>query len=342
MKHLPFKQVDVFTARPFLGNPVAVVIGAEGLGAEEMQRIASWTNLSETTFLLAPTVPGASYRLRIFTPRRELPFAGHPTIGSAHAALESGFAKAVGGRLTQECGAGVLELMVEERNGARRIFVKAPVPKITPADAPLFGKARALRVDVGPVWVVVDLGQARAVDSLTPDMAAISALSKALDASGATVFGRTGIADAPIHVRSFAPAHGIPEDPVCGSGNISVAAYLRETGLLKEFGPSYTARQGMQVGRDGSVQVRVTADAIQIGGEAVTCVDGMLRSGDQASSNARRGLRGKILAGSALPRLTRKLDLQRPSGKNAASTLALSNPDIGPQSRPSARAAMMK
>jgi len=277
MKHLPFKQVDVFTAKPFLGNPVAVVIGAEDLGTGEMQRIAGWTNLSETTFLLAPTVPGASYRLRIFTPRRELPFAGHPTVGSAHAALESGFAKAVGGKLKQECGAGVLDLAVEEQDGARRIFVTAPAPRITPVQAPLFGNARALRVDVGPVWVVVDLGDARNVDSHAPDMAAIRALSNALDASGATVFGRTGNADAPIHVRSFAPAHGIPEDPVCGSGNISVAAYLRATGLLKEFGSSYTARQGMQVGRDGRVQVRVSAEAIQIGGEAVTCVDGKLR-----------------------------------------------------------------
>jgi len=273
MKQLAFKQVDVFTAKPFLGNPVAVVIGAESLGAEEMQRIAGWTNLSETTFLLPPTAPGASYRLRIFTPRRELPFAGHPTIGSAHAALESGFAKALDGKLKQECGAGVLDLSVEEG----RIFVKAPQPKTRRVDAPLFRVKSALRVDVGPVWVVADLGDARAVDTLEPDMAAIAELSRALEASGVTVFGRTGNAATPLHVRSFAPAHGIPEDPVCGSGNISVAAYLRETGLLEEFGSRYTARQGMQVGRDGRVQVRVSADSIQIGGEAVTCVDGNLR-----------------------------------------------------------------
>jgi len=273
MKQLAFKQVDVFTAKPFLGNPVAVVIGAENLGTDQMQRIAGWTNLSETTFLLPATAPGASYRLRIFTPRRELPFAGHPTIGSAHAALESGFAKAIDGKLKQECGAGVLDLSVEEG----RIFVKAPQPKTRRVDAPLFGVKSALRVDVGPVWVVADLGDARAVDTLEPDMAAIAELSQALDASGATVFGRTGNAAMAFHVRSFAPAHGIPEDPVCGSGNISVAAYLRETGLLKEFGPRYTARQGMQVGRDGRVQVRVSAEAIEIGGEAVTCVDGKLR-----------------------------------------------------------------
>jgi PhzF family phenazine biosynthesis protein len=277
MNHLAFKQVDVFTAKPFLGNPVAVVIGAEGLVTEQMQRIAAWTNLSETTFLLAPTTPGASYKLRIFTPRQELPFAGHPTIGSAHAALESGFAKAAAGMLKQECGAGVLELTLEDCAGARHIFVKAPVPRITPVDAPLFGKARALRIDVGPVWIVADMGEARHVDALAPDMAAITELSHSLNATGATIFGRTGNADAPIHVRSFAPAHGIPEDPVCGSGNISVAAYLRETGLLEELGSSYAARQGMQVGRDGRVQVRASADAIRIGGEAVTCVDGKLR-----------------------------------------------------------------
>ena len=277
MRQLAFKQVDVFTARPFYGNPVAVVIGAEGLGAEDMQRIAGWTNLSESTFLLPPTQAGASYRLRIFTPRRELPFAGHPTVGSAHAALESGYAKAAGGKLRQECGAGVLDLTVEEQDAARRIFVKAPQPKTRRVDAPLFGVKSALRVDVGPIWIVADLGDARAVDALEPDMAAIAELSRALDASGATVFGRTGNAAMPLHVRSFAPAQGIPEDPVCGSGNISVAAYLRESGLLEEFGSSYTARQGMQVGRDGRVQVRVSADAIQIGGEAVTCVDGRLR-----------------------------------------------------------------
>jgi len=273
MTQLSFKQVDVFTARPFYGNPVAVVIGAEGLDTSAMQRIAAWTNLSETTFLLPPAQPTASYKLRIFTPRRELPFAGHPTVGSAHAALESGFAKAVDGKLRQECGAGVLDLTVEDA----RIFVNAPQPKIRRVDAPLFGVKSALRVDVGPVWVVADMGDARAVDTLEPDMAAIAELSQALDASGATVFGRTGNAAMAFHVRSFAPAHGIPEDPVCGSGNIAVAAYLRETGLLKEFGPRYTARQGMQVGRDGRVQVRVSADSIQIGGEAVTCVDGKLR-----------------------------------------------------------------
>jgi len=273
MTQLPFKQVDVFTDKPFFGNPVAVVIGADSLDPVQMQRIAAWTNLSETTFLLKPTQAGADYRLRIFTPRQELPFAGHPTVGSAHAALESGFAKATNGKLRQQCGAGLLDLTIE----GRQVYVRAPQPKLSPAAAPPFGNSRALRVDVGPVWIVVDLGDSSAVDELAPDMAAIGELSASLDATGVTVFGRTGKAETPIHVRSFAPAHGIPEDPVCGSGNISVAAFLRETGLLGQFGSAYTARQGMQVGRDGRVAVRVTPEAIEIGGEAVTCVDGTIR-----------------------------------------------------------------
>jgi PhzF family phenazine biosynthesis protein len=167
----------------------------------------------------------------------------------------------------------VLDLALEEH----RIFVRAPAPTLKTVAVPLFKGARARRVDVGPVWVVVDLGKAQAVDALIPDMAAIAEMSDELRATGVTVFGRTGDASLPVHVRSFAPAHGVPEDPVCGSGNVSVAAFLRETGLLKEFGAAYTARQGMQVGRDGRVAVRVTADSIEIGGEAVTCVNGTLR-----------------------------------------------------------------
>ena len=272
-----FKQVDVFTATPFQGNPVAVVLSADALPAAQMQRIAAWTNLSETTFVLAPTRPGADYRLRIFTPRQELPFAGHPTVGSAHAALEASRIVPRAGALIQECGAGLLALRVESDGDRRRIFVRAPTAKLSPAVVPLFGSARALRADVGPVWIVVDLGEAEYVDALAPDLAAIAELSDSLRATGVTVFGRTGDPRLPLHVRSFAPAHGIAEDPVCGSGNVAVAAFLRETGLLREFGADYTARQGMQVGRDGRVAVRVRDDGIEIGGEAVTCVDGTIR-----------------------------------------------------------------
>jgi PhzF family phenazine biosynthesis protein len=267
---LSFKQVDVFTDRPFLGNPVAVVIGAEALSTAEMQRIAGWTNLSETTFLLKSSK--ADYRLRIFTPRQELPFAGHPTIGSAHAALESGFVSRKT-RLVQECGAGLIELDVEADG---RIFLKGPSPKIQRLDAtipsvPLKPGTPILKVDVGPIWVVGEMSDARALAALKPDMTALAEWSVSLGVTGATVFAPSGESSSAIHVRSFAPAHAIPEDPVCGTGNLSVAAVVEQ-----RFGAEYIARQGMQMGRNGQVFVRRRHDSVYLGGHAVTCVDGTL------------------------------------------------------------------
>jgi PhzF family phenazine biosynthesis protein len=274
MARLQFKQVDVFTDRPFLGNPVAVVIGGEDLDAAAMQRIACWTNLSETTFLLKSSK--ADYRLRIFTPKHELPFAGHPTIGSAHAALESGFV-AKKKRLVQECGAGLIELSVEDDG---RIFLRGPPAKTQSLNAtipsiPLVPGSKVIKVDVGPVWVVGEMNDARALADLKPDMTALAAWSLSLGISGATVFAPSGEPASAIHVRSFAPAHSIPEDPVCGSGNLSVALFLKETRQTGRFGNSYVARQGMQLGRDGHVSVRI-GERIEIGGHAVTCVEGTL------------------------------------------------------------------
>jgi PhzF family phenazine biosynthesis protein len=273
---LRFKQVDVFTDRPFRGNPVAVVIGAESLDTEAMQRIACWTNLSETTFLLKSAK--ADYRVRIFTPQHELPFAGHPTIGSAHAALESGFASRKK-KLVQECGAGLIELSVEDDG---RIFLQAPPAKLGKVQGPIPSIAIVpgsvlTKVDVGPTWVVGEVADAKALAALKPDMTALGHWIDAQGATGVTVFARSDDRDSKIHVRSFAPSHGIPEDPVCGSGNISVATYLRENDQLKRFGSSYVARQGMQLGRDGRVEVRV-GKTIEIGGRAVTCVEGTLRT----------------------------------------------------------------
>jgi len=274
MAQLRFKQVDVFTDRPFLGNPGAVVIGGEDLDAAAMQAITCWTNLSETTFLLKSSK--ADYRLRIFTPKHELPFAGHPTIGSAHAALESGF---VGKKkkLVQECGAGLIELSVEDDG---RIFLKGPPAKIQQMERqipsiPLVPGGDVIKVDVGPVWVVGEMRDARALADLKPDMTALAEWSLSLGVSGATVFAASGESASAIHVRSFAPAHSIPEDPVCGSGNLSVAVFLKEHHLLERFGSTYIARQGMQLGRDGRVSVRI-GEKIEIGGHAVTCVDGTL------------------------------------------------------------------
>jgi PhzF family phenazine biosynthesis protein len=217
MSALGFKQVDVFTRTPFLGNPVAVVLGAERLSSEEMQRIAAWTNLSETTFVLPPSSDAADYRLRIFTPKRELPFAGHPTIGSAHAVIESGFAVAQNGRLRQECVAGCIDLTVERDEDGERIFIRAPEPKISAVSADraqrliaALGSAQnppPLRVDVGVVWLIVELKDARAVDGAAPDLTAILKISEETDAAGVTIFGRADGAD--LHVRSFAPALGV-------------------------------------------------------------------------------------------------------------------------------------
>jgi len=172
MRIVPFKQVDVFTSIPFVGNPVAVVFGADGLDSADMQRLAAWTNLSETTFVLAPTRPDCAARVRIFTPRHELPFAGHPTIGSAHAALESGFVPRKKS-LVQECGAGLIELSVEDDG---RIFLKGPAPKIMRMgppvpSVPLKPGTAVLKVDVGPVWVVGEMTDAAALAALQPEWA---------------------------------------------------------------------------------------------------------------------------------------------------------------------------
>ncbi|HXV83691.1 MAG TPA: PhzF family phenazine biosynthesis protein [Candidatus Binatia bacterium] len=289
MQNLRFKQVDVFTQKPFLGNPVAVVIGAEGLATEAMQRIAAWTNLSETTFVLPPSSGQADYRLRIFTPRQELPFAGHPTVGSAHAVIESGFAKPRARKLRQECLAGLIELTVEDTESGKRILVQAPQAKVSQLIdnhnhwlASALGAAAdsshpPLRVDVGVVWLVANLGNAGAVAKLKPDLDTLLKISHETSAAGVTVFGRSDDGYTTLHVRSFAPALGVPEDPVCGSGNAGVAAFLLHTGMQSAFGSSYIARQGMQVGRDGRVAVRINGESIQIGGYAVTCVDGSLR-----------------------------------------------------------------
>jgi PhzF family phenazine biosynthesis protein len=281
MNAVRFKQVDVFTRVPFRGNPVAVVLQAEGLSAPDMQRVAAWTNLSETTFVLPPSSPAADYRLRIFTPRAELPFAGHPTIGSAHAVIEAGIVKPKGGRLRQECGAGILELQVD----GDTLWLDSPSATETafsdvPALEKMLGakaKGKPSIINVGPRWLVAELADAKAVAALVPDMQTLADLSNRLSIGGVTVYGASSDGSSAVHVRSFAPAHGIPEDPVCGSGNISVAAYLQLSGQGTRFGTGYVARQGMQLGRDGQVSIRYEAGRILLGGSAVTCVEGSLR-----------------------------------------------------------------
>lgn len=289
MQH-DYKVVDVFTSRPLAGNPVAVVFDADGLDTAAMQAIARWTNLSETTFVLKPTTPAADYRLRIFTPRSELPFAGHPTLGSAHAVLEARRATPrEGGRLVQQCDIGLVDVTIEDGAEGRQLTFALPSARIEPlpdADVAeldlilgckLNHAAAPAIVNVGPIWVVLPLSDAAAVLDLRPDFARLAAFERRLGVTGLTVFGRYPRGDVAMEVRAFAPSCGVEEDPVCGSGNASVAAFQWERGLLPPSGVAYVAAQGRCVGRDGRVKVQVGVDGqVRVGGSCITCVDGVL------------------------------------------------------------------
>lgn len=284
-----FVQLDVFASRLFDGNPLAVVVDAEGLDEATMQRIARWTNLSETAFLLPPTRPQADYRVRIFTPRQELPFAGHPSVGSAWVAIEAGRVAAGKTALVQECAAGLLPVQVTGSGAQRLIRVQAPPARIDAADAALRAAlAQALRIELapdeacradnGPQWLLCNLAEAAAVRRLQPDLAAVAALCLQQRAVGIGVFGREHAGDAAMAVRAFCPADGIPEDPVTGSANAAIMAWLGQRGDRDGYGLRYRASQGREVGRDGVVEVArdAASGAVTIGGACAIGVRGEL------------------------------------------------------------------
>jgi PhzF family phenazine biosynthesis protein len=274
MRSRSFAQVDVFSAAPRRGNPVAVVLDGDGISEEDMQSFANWTNLSETTFLLPPTDPAADYRLRIFTPAEELPFAGHPTLGSAHAWLEAGGTPRRAGTLVQECGIGLVRLRVEPDGIA---FDAPPLLHSGPAsDEELAAAVRALGVDRdrvldvqwadnGPGWLAALLDSADTVLGLTPDFVAMGDLK--LGVAGRHPQG--GPAD--WEVRAFVPGIGVPEDPVTGSLNAGLARWFLSAGLADG---AYTVRQGTALGRDGRVTVTPEGDSIWIGGASTTLIRG--------------------------------------------------------------------
>jgi len=290
MARLPFKTVDVFTEVPFKGNPVAVVLDASDLSTDQMQQIASWTNLSETTFIVPTTAQDADYHVRIFTPGAEMPFAGHPTIGTAHALLEAGMVSAKDGCLVQQCKAGLVKLQLQYESGGQRwISFDLPDAKFTTLDAdqvreleailgaPLDPERAPCLVDVGARWVVVQLPSAQAVLDIRPDLQRMKVNDSKGRHTGVVIFGKHDAgAHAQIEVRAFAPAHGVNEDPVCGSGNGGVAAYLRHTGQTSDVGNAFLATQGAAVGRAGLVRLAISEDAIRVGGQAITCVSGEL------------------------------------------------------------------
>lgn len=287
----PFKQVDVFTSERFKGNPVAVFLNAEDIQTEEMQSIARWTNLSETTFVLTPKSKNADYRLRIFTPVCELPFAGHPTIGSCYALLESKLIQPKDGKLIQECNAGLVEISVEGNIFQPKdlvLYFKMPYFYITRIDESVQAKLESalaissgsvssieppVLIEDGPKWLTVQLSDGASVLSLKPNYTAIAELSIYHGWTGIEVFGE--YEDGSYESRSFAPAIGINEDPACGSGAGAIGAYLASVSEKKS--KVFQVRQGRGIGRDATLQVSINIDSntsIRVGGQAITCIDG--------------------------------------------------------------------
>jgi PhzF family phenazine biosynthesis protein len=270
----PFTQVDVFTATPYAGNPVAVVLDGTGLSTEEMQRFANWTNLSETTFVLPPTAPDADYLVRIFTPTRELPFAGHPTLGTCHAWLTLG-----GGTpkqpdlVVQECEAGLIEVRQLEHGFA---FAAPPTRRSGPVEEELLGSiagalgiGRAAIVDAqwadnGPPWIALLLADSDAVLALEPGF-----IDQDIGVAGPRPEG----SNEAFEVRTFFPKSGVlVEDPVTGSFNASLAQWLLRSGRARA---PYVARQGTVLGRSGRVHISAGADgAVWVGGGTVACITG--------------------------------------------------------------------
>ena len=271
----PFQQVDVFTATPYLGNPVAVVLRGEALSDAQMQQFARWTNLSETTFVLPPTDTQADYRLRIFTPHRELPFAGHPTLGSCHAWLAEGGQPQNADAVVQQCAVGLIRI---RRDSGRLAFAAPPCLRSGPLEPELLQRilrALALQpqdvldhqwVDNGPGWCAVRLASADAVLAVRPDWAALEGIK--LGVVGAHAPG----GDAQFEVRALIGEGAGYEDPVTGSLNASLAQWLIGAGIASE---KYVAAQGACLQRAGRVFVQRDATGqVWVGGQSVTCVRG--------------------------------------------------------------------
>ncbi len=274
-----FSQLDVFTAVPLRGNPLAVVHDAQGLSDAQMADFAHWTHLSETTFLLPPDDPAADYRVRIFTPGGELPFAGHPTLGSCHAWLAAGGMPRETGVVVQQCGVGLVRVRRDDAaaGGQRLAFAAPPLRRSGPAEPAQRAQVlAALRiadadllqlvwVDNGPGWIAALLPDAAAVLALEPDFAALRGLK--LGVVGAHAPG----SDCQFEVRAFVPGMGVPEDPVTGSLNAGLAQWLIGAGLAPE---RYTAAQGAALGRAGRVHVSREGADIWIGGAVCPVIAG--------------------------------------------------------------------
>ena len=280
-----YQQLDVFPASPGGGNPLGVVIDARDWSADAMQRFAAWTNLVETTFLLPPEDEAASYRLRIFTPSKEIPFAGHPSIGSAHAALDTHFATARDAQLIQQCGAGLLPIRIEGSGDARELFIQAPrASDVTNRASDVSSLKRALGdrrpgilppalIEGGRRWWIAEFADENTVREWEPDHAAIGALARADDCLGLCVFARCSRSDYQLVVRAFPAGVDIVEDPASGAANGLIAAWIATREPNGALSRGYRVSQGREMGHDASITIRFDADAVWVGGRTQTVID---------------------------------------------------------------------
>ncbi|WP_411566556.1 PhzF family phenazine biosynthesis protein [Pseudomonas orientalis] len=275
MPTFDFKQLDVFSRVPLKGNPLAVVLGADSLTDQQMADFAKWTNLSETTFLLTPRDPRADYRVRIFTTTQELPFAGHPTLGSCHAWLHAG-GVARGQEIIQECEIGLVRI---RREGDELAFIAPPLLRSGVVEASLLERVRLglglapdaiLRsqwVDNGAGWLAVMLADHQAVLALKPDYSQLLGLAVG-------VIAPSDVEDAQFEVRAFIAGDGAPEDPATGSLNAGLAQWLFSEGLAPE---RYVVSQGTAMGRAGRIRIERQGGEIWVGGAVAVCIEGRLQ-----------------------------------------------------------------
>jgi PhzF family phenazine biosynthesis protein len=288
MTLLRYLHLDVFAATLGGGNHLGVVIGADDWSDAAMQRFARWTALVETTFLLPPTDPKASYRVRIFTPNKEIPFAGHPSIGSAHAALACGLAEARDGLLWQECGAGVLPIRVEGNGASRELLLQSPGERVLEtghAAHPLLpaaligielGTLPPALVDGGRRWWLAEVADEACLRAWQPDHAAIGALARASDSMGLCVFARSNHPHYRLVVRAFPAGVGIVEDPASGAANGLIAAYIAHAEPHGTLARGYQVSQGREIGHDARLIVQIDGSSIWVGGRSHTVIDGAL------------------------------------------------------------------
>ena len=285
----PFVQADVFADRPGAGNPLAVVLDATGLDDAAMQAIARWTRLPETTFVLPPTRPGASYAIRMFSPKKEVPFAGHPSVGTAHVVLEAGLAEPRQGLLLQEGVAGLLPLRVDMDAGVRRIAIRTPRAQLVEtAEARGARLAEALDwlpagelppalMDGGRRWWLAEARDEASLRSALPDWESIAALARATASMGVLAFARCHGQDYQVAARAFVGGPALFEDAASGAANATLAAWLALRDALPGSGGHYQVSQGREVGHDARLHMQVDADGeVWAGGQVVSVIRGTI------------------------------------------------------------------